>query len=54
MDGHVKSMKPYATISVANGGSGSTNMWSRTGVNYTATDLNIAKNSFDKAVAKYN
>ncbi len=26
-DGHVKSMKPLATISTADGGSGSMNMW---------------------------
>ncbi len=33
-DGHVKSMKPLQTISAAMGGTGTINMWSRSGINY--------------------
>ena len=36
-DGHVKSMKPLQTISVAMGGSGTINMWDRTGADYAAS-----------------
>ncbi len=37
-DGHVKSLKPLQTVSVAMGGSGSINMWDRTGADYSAAD----------------
>ena len=33
-DGHVKSMKPLATISTTMGGSGSVNMWNRHAVDW--------------------
>ncbi len=37
-DGHVKAMKPLQTVSAAMGGSGTINMWDRTGADYNASD----------------
>lgn len=48
-DGHVKSMKPLATLSTGMGGNGNTNMWSRFGTDYTFGDW-IA-NTRDKMVS---
>jgi prepilin-type N-terminal cleavage/methylation domain-containing protein/prepilin-type processing-associated H-X9-DG protein len=53
MDGHVKAMRPYATISTANGGTASVNMWSRTGGNFNGGMDTTVKTTMDAAVAKY-
>ncbi|RYG74987.1 DUF1559 domain-containing protein [bacterium] len=52
-DGHVKSMKPLATLSTGNGGTASVNMWNRQGTDYgsgnwtnTLDKLNNAKNRY--------
>lgn len=42
-DGHVKALKPLATITVAEGGSGSVNMWLRNGGTLGTTDAADAK-----------
>ena len=36
VDGHVKSMKPLQTVSTAMGGSGTINMWDRSGADYAS------------------
>jgi prepilin-type N-terminal cleavage/methylation domain-containing protein/prepilin-type processing-associated H-X9-DG protein len=53
MDGHVKAMKPLATISAANGGTGSVNMWSRTGQDFSGTDTSNAKTNLATYTTKY-
>ncbi|RYX80172.1 DUF1559 domain-containing protein [bacterium] len=55
-DGHVKSLKPMATISTAMGGSGAVNMWQRDAVDYgSESDDNLAKckTVLTRAVQKY-
>ncbi len=52
-DGHVKTMKPLQTISTAMGGSGTINMWSRQGVNYTGTVLTNTVNKLTSATTVY-
>jgi prepilin-type N-terminal cleavage/methylation domain-containing protein/prepilin-type processing-associated H-X9-DG protein len=53
-DGHVKSLRPMQTASVAMGGSGSINMWDRTGADYTGTSATNAINKLTSAAAAYN
>lgn len=57
MDGHVKALKPLATISAANGGAGSVNMWSRTGDDFSSNggspDIANAKANLAAAADKY-
>ncbi len=50
-DGHVKSLKPLATLDTASGGSGSVNMWHRNNTSYgtgtsAATVLTLATNAY--------
>ena len=52
VDGHVKSMKPLSTISTTMGGGGTTNMWSRTGLDYPYGDWNT--NALNKLVSATN
>ena len=53
-DGHVKTMKPLQTMSVASGGSGSTNMWSRFGTEFPdAGWTNTCRNIMIQATEKY-
>ena len=52
VDGHVKSMKPLSTISATMGGGGTTNMWSRTGLDYPYGDWNT--NALNKLVSATN
>jgi prepilin-type N-terminal cleavage/methylation domain-containing protein/prepilin-type processing-associated H-X9-DG protein len=55
VDGHVKSMKPLATIMPSQGGTGSVNMWNRYGLNWTdATYLPRALDMLTNATSKYN
>jgi len=42
-DGHVKAMRPMATLSTANGGSGSTNMWAVDGADLTTAAAAAAR-----------
>ena len=43
-DGHVKALRPLATISTAMGGTGSVNMWHRAALDYgSESDNNLAK-----------
>jgi prepilin-type processing-associated H-X9-DG protein len=37
MDGHVKALKPLATISSSQGGTGSVNMWYIDGTNFSSS-----------------
>lgn len=53
LDGHVKAMRPYATVTAANGGSGSTNMWSRGGADFTGGDLTNVQATLTAAVTNY-
>ena len=52
-DGHVKSMKPLQTVSAAMGGSGSINMWDRTGADYTGTTLTNTMDKLTSATTFY-
>jgi len=56
-DGHVKSQKPFATLSQRDGGSGSTNQWTIDGKDFTdspvANDLVYTKRFLSEAVANY-
>lgn len=55
-DGHVKALKPMATISSAMGGTGAVNMWQRDGIDYGAeSDDNLGKCQIilTRAVQKY-
>lgn len=47
VDGHVKSLKPLATVSSAMGGSGGVNMWSRSNADFTdaAPEANAKTNA---------
>ena len=56
-DGHVKSMKPFATLSQRDGGSGSINMWTIDSKDFTdspvANDLVYTKRFLSEAIANY-
>jgi len=52
-DGHVKSMNPMATISVAMGGAGSVNEWNRQNVDYTGSALTNTVLTMKQAVIDY-
>lgn len=51
VDGHVKSLKPLATISGAMGGSGGVNMWANNNTDFTST---TTRDILTKATAYYN
>ena len=51
VDGHVKAMKPLQTASAAMGGSGTINMWDRSGADYTGSPLT---NTMDKLTSATN
>ena len=54
VDGHVKSMKPLATILPTMGGSGGANMWSRFGTAFPFNDWNDnTRNKMVSATTKY-
>ncbi len=56
-DGHVKSLHPFATVAQADGGGGSTNLWTIDGRNFSASpvaaDLTNTKAFLSQAVANY-
>jgi prepilin-type N-terminal cleavage/methylation domain-containing protein/prepilin-type processing-associated H-X9-DG protein len=53
-DGHVKALKPLATISTAMGGTGSANLWSRKQINMTdGTFLSRITNRLRASTARY-
>ena len=54
VDGHVKSMKPLASISSAMGGSGSVNMWASDNSNFSGTPSTNARDIMAKATTNYN
>ena len=54
VDGHVKALKPLATVRAANSGNGSTNMWMRSGADFTDTTQKAnVKASLEGAVDEY-
>ncbi len=58
-DGHVKSLRPFATLAQADGGTGQSNLWTRNNLNFTdptdpnAQDIISARSVLTSAVNQY-
>ena len=53
MDGHVKALRPFQTVTAANGGTASVNMWSRNGAAYFGGSAATVKANLASVIAKY-
>jgi prepilin-type N-terminal cleavage/methylation domain-containing protein/prepilin-type processing-associated H-X9-DG protein len=53
VDGHVKALRPFATLSTGNGGSSSFNMWLRNNADFVGGDVATAKGNLQAAVDTY-
>jgi len=51
-DGHVKSLKPYATLDKASGGTGDVNMWTYDNTPFTGGDLSNTQEVLQAAIAQ--
>jgi len=52
-DGHVKALRPFATVDSSIGGTASINMWARDGQPFNSTDATVVKQVFQTTVAAY-
>lgn len=54
VDGHVKALRPFATIDSTAGGSGTINMWTRDNMPLTGAAVGYAQTNLKTEVDKYN
>lgn len=52
-DGHVKALKPFATIDASAGGSAAVNYWTRDNLPFNAADVITTKNNLALVTARY-